>query len=485
MPELTPAQRAAGPHIATGVTLHKLYRKVDAGPPCDICQLPIVKPLAAAGILVHPTCGAEVEDMLESLQRKGHRHDQGKTRPMTPRIGGLCFGYGGLDLAVQSVIPGAELVWYSEIDKGANKVAAHRFPGVPNIGDMTAVDWTRVEPVDILTGGTPCQDLSHAGKRAGMTAGTRSNLWVAMREAVAVLRPSLVVWENVRGAYSAEADSDLESRPGLLDSVRRRHGEPVLRALARVLGDLSSLGYDCRWHGLRAADVGAPHGRFRVFVVAYPAADSERVRRGPGWDTAPGESVGGWSPTVAGGPDRVFEPALLPTPAVNDMGEGKTPDVWDEWTAKMQAAHGNGNGHGKSLAIEAQRLLPTPDASDANGGESWSSWRARQDGRADDKKGPPIAIAVQRPDWGLYADAITRWETLTRPAPPPTQPSKKGTPQLSPRFSEWMQGLPDGWVTDVPGITRNEALKAIGNGVCPQQAAAGLRIMLGTVASYV
>jgi DNA (cytosine-5)-methyltransferase 1 len=377
------------------------------------------------------------------------------------------------------------LVWYSEIDKGANKVAAHRFPGVPNIGDMTAVDWTRVEPVDILTGGTPCQDLSHAGKRAGMTAGTRSNLWVAMREAVAVLRPSLVVWENVRGAYSAEADSDLESRPGLLDSVRRRHGEPVLRALARVLGDLSSLGYDCRWHGLRAADVGAPHGRFRVFVVAYPAADSERVRRGPGWDTAPGETVGGWSPTVAGGPDRVFEPALLPTPAVNDMGEGKTPDVWDEWTAKMQAAHGNGNGHGKSLAIEAQRLLPTPDASDANGGESWSSWRARQDGRADDKKGPPIAIAVQRPDWGLYADAITRWETLTRPAPPPTQPSKKGTPQLSPRFSEWMQGLPDGWVTDVPGITRNEALKAIGNGVCPQQAAAGLRIMLGTVASYV
>jgi DNA (cytosine-5)-methyltransferase 1 len=373
-------------------------------------------------------------------------------------------------MAVQSVIPGAELVWYSEIDKGANKVAAHRFPSVPNIGDMTAVDWTRVEPVDILTGGTPCQDLSHAGKRAGMTAGTRSNLWVAMREAVAVLRPSLVVWENVRGAYSAEADSDLGSRPGLLDSVRRRHGEPVLRALARVLGDLSSLGYDCRWHGVRAADVGAPHGRFRVFVVAYPHSEGHT---GIAWQHTIRHNVDGRS-----GPDRhgpATEPAallptprtsdtkgaghhgdggidlrtavtLLPTPAVNDMGEGKTPDVWDEWTAKMQAAHGNGNGHGKSLAIETQRLDQ---------------------------------------DWGVYADAIARWETLTRPAPPPTQPSKKGTPQLSPRFSEWMQGLPDGWVTDVPGITRNEALKAIGNGVCPQQAAAGLRIMLGTVASYV
>ena len=58
--------------------------------------------------------------------------------------------------------------------------------------------------------------------------------------------------------------------------------------------------------------------------------------------------------------------ALLPTPAVNDMGEGKTPEAWDAWTAKMQAAHGNGNGHGASLAIEAQRLLPTPTAMDSH-----------------------------------------------------------------------------------------------------------------------
>lgn len=63
---------------------------------------------------------------------------------------------------------------------------------------------------------------------------------------------------------------------------------------------------------------------------------------------------------------------LLPTPAVNDMGEGKTVEDWDAWTQKMQAAHGNGNGHGKSLAIEAQRLLPTPTAMDskASGGST-------------------------------------------------------------------------------------------------------------------
>lgn len=62
---------------------------------------------------------------------------------------------------------------------------------------------------------------------------------------------------------------------------------------------------------------------------------------------------------------------LLPTPAVNDMGAGYTPETWDEWTAKMQAVHSNGNGHGKSLAIEAQRLLPTPSVvADATGGHA-------------------------------------------------------------------------------------------------------------------
>lgn len=82
--------------------------------------------------------------------------------------------------------------------------------------------------------------------------------------------------------------------------------------------------------------------------------------------------------------------------------------------------------------------------------------------------------------WGDYAAAIDHWEhTLGRPAPAPTMTSTKGNPQLSPRFVEWMMGLPAGWVTDVPGITRNEALKALGNGVVPQQAAEALRVMAG------
>ena len=108
---------------------------------------------------------------------------------MTLTIGSLFSGYLGLDLGVRSVFPDAREAWVSDIDKGANKILAHRAPGVPNLGDITTVDWATVEPVDIITGGSPCQDLSHAGRRAGMTEGTRSNLWVAMREAIATIRP--------------------------------------------------------------------------------------------------------------------------------------------------------------------------------------------------------------------------------------------------------------------------------------------------------
>lgn len=376
--------------------------------------------------------------------------------PSSPRIGGLCFGYGGLDLAVQAVIPDAELAWYAEFDKGASKIGAHHWPNVPNYGDMTKIDWADVEPVDIITGGTPCQDLSHAGRRAGMTEGTRSNLWVAMREAIATIRPSLVIWENVGGAFSAAADSEVEPCAGCVGDGSGVH----LRALQRVLGDLASLGFDAEWRALRAADIGAPHGRLRVFVVAYPE------RRGrDGWArttgraalggvAADGSSQGPLLPTPRStdgdkglrtrdgaaaaeferkgvGSDLATVLALLPTPAVNDMGEGKTVAAWDEWTAKMQAAHGNGNGHGKSLAIELQRV------------ES---------------------------GWGPYTAAVERWERiLGRPAPPPAEGA---------RVREWMMGLPEGWVTDVPGITRNEALKALGNGVVPQQAVAALWDML-------
>ena len=83
-------------------------------------------------------------------------------------------------------------------------------------------------------------------------------------------------------------------------------------------------------------------------------------------------------------------------------------------------------------------------------------------------------------DWADYAAAIRRWEgVLGRPAPDPTEPGKSGDPRLSPAFVEWMMGLPAGWVTDPAiGISRNDQLKALGNGVVPQQAALALDVLL-------
>ena len=378
---------------------------------------------------------------------------------MTGRLLSLFSGYGGLDMAIESVLD-VRTAYVADIDPGARKVLAHRFPDAPNLGDVTAVDWPRLGPIDVIAGGSPCQDLSHAGRRAGMTEGTRSNLWVAMREAIAALRPSLVVWENVRGAYSAGADSALEFCAGCMGEGRLDAG-PVLRALGRVLGDLSDLGYDAVWHGLRAADVGAPHGRFRVFVLAYPEGDDTRW-----WPTGPGEAEGGRARGDAAGR------GLLPTPTTRDhKGANQRGDDTCLTGALLptpratDGTKGGPNQRGSSgdlmLPSAVQYLLPTPTTQPETG------------------NGHARNLGAEARRWGQYAPAIARWEAvLGRQAPEPTETTTKGTQRLSPRFVEWMMGVPDGWITDVPGITRNEALKACGNGVVPQQAEAAIRTAL-------
>ena len=192
---------------------------------------------------------------------------------MSARIGSLFSGYGGLDLAVQSVYD-AEHAWFCEFDDAPSKILAHHWPDVPNHRDVTTVDWSTVEPVDILTGGFPCQDVSVAGRRAGMTDGTRSGLWSHMAHAIDVLRPQLVVIENVGGLFSANATSVMESHPLCLGDGGTGSDTVLLRAIDAVLSTLSELGYDAEWTALRASDVGAAHGRLRVFITAHPAPDA-------------------------------------------------------------------------------------------------------------------------------------------------------------------------------------------------------------------
>lgn len=391
----------------------------------------------------------------------------------------LCTGYGGIDLALETVL-GAHTVAVADIDPGAVKILNHRYPGTPNLGDITTTNWSRwVGHVDVISGGTPCQDLSHAGRRAGMTEGTRSNLWVAMREAIATIRPALVVWENVRGAYSAAADSEVEPCTGCV-------GDPIngtlLRALGRVLGDLSSLGYDTCWYGLRASDVGAAHHRYRVFVFAWPtntASDTWRLIHGNGrQDHADSERGGlpGWTPDPQRRPGHGTPAArigevpsrLMPTPTV---------------TARDNRSASPGAAFRPSLE-HLVPMLPTPKATDDHHSSPADLNRNAPGMRSIGQVLPtPSAYSAERggsqdneavlQDWREYEPAILRQEAaFGRLAPLPTEPGKTGKPRLSARFSEWLMGLPDGWITDTPGITRNEALKAAGNGVVPQQCAA-------------
>ena len=163
------------------------------------------------------------------------------------RLGSLCTGYGGLDMAV-SAHYGADLAWYSEIDKDCSQLLAHHWPTQPNLGDLTTVNWNRVDPVDVLCAGFPCQPFSHAGKREGENDDRAIFAYIA--DAVSVLRPGIVVLENV---------------PGILTL-----GGPG------VVGTLTGLGYNLKWAVVRASDAGAPHRRARWFCVATDTDGSGR-----------------------------------------------------------------------------------------------------------------------------------------------------------------------------------------------------------------
>ena len=376
-------------------------------------------------------------------------------------IGSLFTGYGGLDMAVRMALdPDASVAWTSDVEPGPCRLAEVRWPGIPNLGDITQVDWSEVEPVDVICGGSPCQDLSLAGRRAGMASGTRSGLWESMFTAIKTLRPRLVVWENVRGSLTSGAFSLAESEQGLLGD---RADGPALRAAGRVVGDLAGLGYDSQWCVVRASDVGAPHQRERLFVTSHPAGEPWQLRG----LAASKEAQGGRALGEPGRPDRA-PGALIPTPTASDHKAGRhqdgtgmslsqavqmLPTTVAQPSGNSPEAHlrkkparervtdlavlvehgllatggllptpqatnatASSTGYGANLHEVARELLPTPSASDAIMGLPRTSGRPPE-------KATKLATRIEYTDFGMYAPAIARWEqVLGRPAPAPTVP---------------------------------------------------------------
>jgi DNA (cytosine-5)-methyltransferase 1 len=161
----------------------------------------------------------------------------------------LFSGIGGFSLGLQRT-GGFETVAFCDFDKKTHAVLNKNFPGVPIFDDVRTLKGEDVGTIDIITGGFPCQDLSVAGKGAGL-AGERSGLWYEMHRLIKETQPRWVIAENVA-------------------VLRSRGLEEVLRSLAEI-------GYDAEWHCIPASAVGAPHRRDRIWIVAYPNSNDRRT----------------------------------------------------------------------------------------------------------------------------------------------------------------------------------------------------------------
>lgn len=204
----------------------------------------------------------------------------------------LFSGIGGFSLGLEST-GGFRTVAFCERDRYCRAVLARHWPSVPRFRDvytLNASKLRRYSPIHVICGGFPCQDISQAGRRAGIDGG-RSGAWSEYYRIIGELRPLYALVENVAAL--------------------------LIRGLDRVLGDLAALGYDAEWHCIPASAVGAPHRRDRAWIIAYP---QRQGRQGPLASVDFGEAgPWGWrgeedmraiaeSPLVAG--DRWPQPIL-------------------------------------------------------------------------------------------------------------------------------------------------------------------------------
>ena len=306
------------------------------------------------------------------------------------KIGSLCTGYGGLDMAVETYFD-AETIWCAEIDKYASKLIAERFD-YPNHGDIKKINWAGIEPIDILTAGYPCQPFSNAGQRKGIE--DERHIWPHIKEAIGILRPRFIVLENVRGHLTL--------------------------GFKEVLAHLAKVGYDARWQIVRASDVGAPHRRERLFIVAY---------------------------------------------AFGARREGIIGTANGSWQSGQTLADSD------SCTCEKSRRADSSVYGSSSEEFDWSDREKHRSGCEThfDTCGQfqPHDRKVQE----LGKRFTPRCEMHLQAVPDPLDQDK-----LNPKFVEYMMGLPKGWVTDLD-ISRAQQLKMLGNGVVPQQAYRALQLL--------
>ena len=214
-------------------------------------------------------------------------------------LGSLFDGIGGWLLAARHA--GVRPIWASEVAPFPCSVTARHFPDVKQLGDITKINPDEMEPVDIICAGSPCQDLSIAGKRKGLD-GERSGLF---RTAVDIVRrmrdrtggryPRFFVWENVPGAFSSNRGMDFQA---VLEEIGESEIPMPQGNRWASAGLVQFPGAEIAWRVLDAQYWGVPQRRKRIFLVADFAADGRRAgeilfeSEGVSWDTAASEGAG-------------------------------------------------------------------------------------------------------------------------------------------------------------------------------------------------
>jgi DNA (cytosine-5)-methyltransferase 1 len=223
------------------------------------------------------------------------------------RVLDLFSGIGGFSIGLERA--GMRTVAFCEIDRWCQRLLKTRFPGVPVLEDVRTADFPAA---DIICGGFPCQDVSLAGKRAGV-AGERSGLYREVLRAIRMVRPKFTLLENVAALLG--------------------------NGMGTVLGDVAEDGLDAEWDCVSAGDLGAPHGRDRVWIALADADKLERTQRGPasaGWWLWSAEEVAAARDT--NGDWQLEPPRLLGNVRrwVDDAASGGT--WWaDNWEEKFEA----------------------------------------------------------------------------------------------------------------------------------------------------
>lgn len=345
----------------------------------------------------------------------------------------LCSGIGGLDLAAEWA--GFRTVAQCEIDEYASRVLAKNFNGVPNLHDIRTVTNGRLrelgirpEDITVISAGFPCQPYSLAGKGRGDR--DERDLWGEVKRVLGDLRPRWFVGENTPGLFA-----------------RENH-----RYFRRVLDDLAALGYSVAWGIWGACDVGAPHKRERVFLVAHADGERRGILRADERTTcgALGESEAE-TPFGAGGLYGTARGAIRETFITPCASDGKRTNL----TNNMLAAHGIKKGGRTNLAeqIAFAETFPTPCASEAWTGELKSTQQKRGSRHSVTLSNYialyPTPVASGKLSGGTGAhERLKELKTAGQISEEERRSVSAGNGgKLNPTWVEWLMGFPLGWTS--------------------------------------